>query len=257
MKSILTPFFVLILIGCDLSERNSNEVKTLPRNIDSVLLIDDIAKQRVDPNKVLHGFWYTDGNEGTVPNWIEFDSTSSEYYTWRAEDVWGDQLSGSYKVLNNSDLELFNEEYNDIRRYAFDSISSNYFDLSPYGPSAGNSVYVKIRYEPVLDFSKFRKIYTQIALDKTGATYSFKTNTNSLTATNCIYIEGTSDCDKVVEIEFLSLLDGNMVFKRANSKGDTIPTWTFMEDRISVLDYDKYLDAWYTTEYIHTPEEGE
>ncbi|MEM9832908.1 MAG: hypothetical protein AAF944_19910 [Bacteroidota bacterium] len=98
-------------------------------------------------HEILHGQWFSEGNEGVVPHWTEFDSFKSTYTMWLVDEEKPEDSNYTYKLISNDLLEISDISYRDIRQFAFDSINWNYIDLAPLGPSAGKLIYQRKKYK--------------------------------------------------------------------------------------------------------------
>ncbi len=95
---------------------------------------------------ILHGQWKTEGNEGVISSWLEFDSTNMEFYKWLTDEEKPSVSSGNYEVKSDSILELSYSAYNERQQFVLDSFSQNYIDLYSLGISAGNLIYNRTTY---------------------------------------------------------------------------------------------------------------
>ncbi|MEQ6166695.1 hypothetical protein AAOE16_05825 [Ekhidna sp. MALMAid0563] len=111
--------------------------------------------------------------------------------------------------------------------------------------------------KPAVSYSNFLHHYILTAQDNTRGIYKIKFGDSSLVAERCTFIEGNYDCNEEVALELISTNDSISVFSLANIEGDTIPTWTFSNSgkKLTVFEYDEYLDAWYSMKYLAELEE--
>lgn len=139
---IFAPLILIILFSCTKrSESNSEQLK------ESANEIERETDNEIDFNLHLQGIWFTEGNEGVVPNWIEFDTVNMSYSNWNDGELKSNSLNGEFVIINDSILEVRFAEYNDFQRYAFDSLSTYYIVLFPLGPNAGNLTFTRKKYE--------------------------------------------------------------------------------------------------------------
>ncbi|MFT6246476.1 MAG: hypothetical protein ACI93L_003427 [Cyclobacteriaceae bacterium] len=141
MKKI-APLILIIMFSCNKpTESNSEQAKETLNEIESG------TNDEIDFNFHLQGIWYTEGNEGVVPNWIEFDTVHMSYSNWNNDELKSNSLDGEFLIINNSILEVRFTEYNDIQRYYFDSLTTYFMVLSPLGPNAGDLTFIRKKYE--------------------------------------------------------------------------------------------------------------
>jgi hypothetical protein len=95
-------------------------------------------------SEILPGQWKTTGNAGTEPNWLAFDRGS--FYSWLDSGQKPSEISGTYKTMGDSLIELMYTEYNRPERYRIDSLSQDYIELVSTGVSAGSLVYTRTVY---------------------------------------------------------------------------------------------------------------
>tara|TARA_B100001250_G_C19591128_1_gene696366 strand:- start:342 stop:761 length:420 start_codon:yes stop_codon:yes gene_type:complete len=137
MKKYSIYFVIFItVIACDSSskEKSNSEVPLEGKEESTEVL------KLVD---ILDGKWKSEGNDGTVSNFLEFESSSKEFYAWVADESKPATVSGSYEIIGDTLLQLTYPEFNYQEHFAFDSIAENYMDMFSLGVSAGNLIYEK------------------------------------------------------------------------------------------------------------------
>lgn len=127
-------WFVLLIFAyaCDSSKQAESRSEKSAEEISDVAL-----------SSILEGKWKSEGNAGTVANYLEFDQTSKTFYAWVADDSKPESESGTYKIIGDTILQLSYPEFNYQEHFAFDSVSKAYMDMFSLGVSAGNLVYQK------------------------------------------------------------------------------------------------------------------
>lgn len=133
---------ILLLFSCGTPTQKEEATEQLEEESEQ-------AKETETPelSDLIAGQWKTIGNEGVVPNWLEFDSSTMKFYSWLDEESRPSNSSGSYSIVKDTLLSLFYSEYNEIETFGFDSISKNYLDIWSTGVSAGNLIYERTSYE--------------------------------------------------------------------------------------------------------------
>lgn len=96
---------------------------------------------------MLVGQWKTEGNLGVVSNWLEFDSSSNQFYAWLDYELRPTNPSGNYQIVSDTILQISYKDYNESKKFAFDSVSQNYIDMWSLGVGAGNLIYERAFYE--------------------------------------------------------------------------------------------------------------
>lgn len=236
---------IFLVFACQIENKTEND------KVDSYDQSNETEPKRITKKiPSLHGTWFTNGNEGIVPSWIEFDSSDFSYYSWLDDEIIAGEPSGTYKIVEGRIIELDSKEFNYVERHTIDSITSNYMKISSTGVNAGPLEYQRKEYKPKINYSNFLHIYINYALDRTVEYWEFKYGENSLKAKKCTFIEGNTDCHDDIEIELLKTSTDNYVFAPIDFKGDTIPTWTFRGDSLIVYNFDNYLNSWYQMSYF-------
>lgn len=143
MKIFNLLFLVIIIQSCgqigdnELIEENKSSIQK-----DSVILEKQI--DYTDLHNVLTGQWRTEGNDGVVPNIIEFDSSHMKFKFWLTEDQRPTNSSGLFKIVSDSLLHMEYLDYIGTVDYSFDSISQNYIEITSLGINAGNLIYRRV-----------------------------------------------------------------------------------------------------------------
>ncbi len=137
MKKYSIYFVILItVIACD-SPPKENSKSEVP------LEVKDESINEISLVGILDGKWKSEGNDGTVSNFLEFESSSKEFYAWVADESKPETVSGSYEIIGDTLLQLTYPDFNYQEHFAFDSIAENYLDMFSLGVSAGNLIYQK------------------------------------------------------------------------------------------------------------------
>lgn len=137
----ITILLTVILYACGPSNNNVHEERP----------IEPIAQGPTNPNgefsksinydSLLNGLWYSEGNPGVVPHWLEFNSKNQTHLRWLADEAKPHDPAGLYKIIQGDILQVYNEQHNDVQQFSIDSLSATHLSLVPLGPSAGNLIY--------------------------------------------------------------------------------------------------------------------
>lgn len=136
-KQILTFLSSLILLffSCNNSKEGNQKIEN-----------KDVAIKAPNLNKIVIGQWKTEGNEGVVPKWIEFDSLNNEFYSWVEDEVKPSNFSGSFKIIGDTVIQFIYAEFNEKQQYKINSINKDKLDIISLGISTGSIVYNKTVY---------------------------------------------------------------------------------------------------------------
>lgn len=136
MKKTLLPitmFFTILITSCS----------------DNIETKKSLSEETSTPvTEFLKGQWKTEGNEGIVSKWLEFDSLKNDFYAWSDEEKRPSSISGNFKVIGDSIIEFSYTEYPETQQYAIKSIKDDKLEIISVGVSAGNLVYKKTIYIP-------------------------------------------------------------------------------------------------------------
>ena len=134
LSPILTVIILLLMSACsDSKEKSRNEEGNKP----AVLSL----------SKVIEGQWRTEGSEGNVPHWREFDPSNNTFRSWSHKGPKLSKPDGFYEVIGDTVLQLTYEEEEVTVKYGLDSLSENFLEMWYYGVSASNLVYNRATYE--------------------------------------------------------------------------------------------------------------
>lgn len=196
----------------------------------------------------LSGQWFSDGNEGVVDHWLEFDNASMNFFSWLDDDLMKSIPAGSFE-LENKTLTLNHSEFEDVEKYRINSLTDNQLSLTPLGISAGNLIYSKQTYKPKFDYNIFNKDYYQVSDSLNtyqfykNPSFKFKFKDDKIIAWECDKNQLLEDCIER-ELRFLKMVSGNPVFTSDEMR------LSFSSDSLYVLTGE------ITRTYIYIEEEG-
>lgn len=129
---------IIVIVSCSPKKKESleQEFTELASNTES-------TQQMLpsEPNKLysrVFGQWYTEGNEGVVPHWFEFESKGSNFYSWIDKEEERSELpTGTYEIVSDSILQLHYNEYGQVEKHYLNFYEEDKIVLTPFGPSAG------------------------------------------------------------------------------------------------------------------------
>ena len=150
INSMITSVILVLLTSCG----GSTQKTTLIESIRNPQLGE--VQKSIKLSQVSEGQWNSEGNEYSSAQWLEFDSSKKEFYSWGLGEPKLTKASGTYEVIGDTVLQFFWAEHNETVKYGFDSINENYLDMWSYGVSTSHFIYKKKEYKPthLKDISK-------------------------------------------------------------------------------------------------------
>ncbi|MEO1255112.1 MAG: hypothetical protein AAFY41_09535, partial [Bacteroidota bacterium] len=195
------------------TEINNSEERDSPRTSSS--------EPSFKPDQ-LSGQWFSNGNEGVVDHWLEFDNTSKNFYSWLDDELLKSIPAGTFE-LENETLTLNHIEFNEAEKYRINSLTGDQLNLTPMGISAGDLVYSKRTYEPKFNYNILNREYYQIS-DTFNIyqflkypSFKFKFKDDKLTSWECDPNQRLEDCIER-ELRFLKTGLPDAIFKNLSSR---------------------------------------
>ena len=126
----------LILFSCQTSNEQANSGGELTQETANT---ETKTSEKKDSSKAsspepsfkpeqLSGEWFSEGNEGVVDHWLEFDNASKNFYSWLDDELLKSIPAGTFE-LENEILTLNHIEFNEAEKYfeEAESINQNFW----------------------------------------------------------------------------------------------------------------------------------
>lgn len=135
--ALFTFLLGLTFFSCEDNSKNTKDDQPEENQIQLVLDVN-----------LFSGVWKTEGNEGLVAYWLDFNPETNQFFKWSDDESKPEKASGTFKIMEDSTLELFYTEYKELQQFKINTINENSFDILSLGVSAGNLIFNKTAYTP-------------------------------------------------------------------------------------------------------------